>query len=79
MVAKKLLVNSITKVEEGEKQKSQRAGEVWEEGWMPAGTPSYTNSSGERIQMLLEFLHAVFEPGQESELISGHLSLKSKK
>lgn len=46
---------------------------------MPAGTPSYTNSSGERIQMLLEVLHAVFEPGQESELISGHLSFKSKK
>lgn len=29
--------------------------------------------------MLLEVLHAVFEPGQESELISGHLSFKSKK
>lgn len=77
MVAKKLLVNSITKVEEGEKQKKEKPKNRQSLGRRQSAscTLSCTNYPGEVIWMLLEVLHAVFEPGEESDLISGHLNL----
>lgn len=77
MVAKKLLVKSITEMEEGEKQKKEKPENRQSLGRRLSAscTPSSTNSSGERIWMLLEVLHAVYEPGEDSDLISDHLSL----